>query len=73
MNEYNIPITWQCYKSYKVKAKNLQEAIETALREFLAEPDENYLDDSFDIEEEMDYSEEYDKQKAINNIYKDNP
>lgn len=56
MKEYSIPIVWESYKRYTVEAENLHEAVTKALREFLKEPDENYLDDSFSIDH---YDESY--------------
>lgn len=50
MKEYNILITQQSYKRYKVKVNNLEEAVELALKQFLSEPDEQYIDDSFEID-----------------------
>ena len=49
--EYNIPIIWEPYKRYKVTANTLEEAILKALKQFLSEPDDNYIDDSFEIDE----------------------
>lgn len=71
MNEYNIPIAWESYKVYKSYGKNLEEAVENALREFLSEPDENYLNDSFSIDEIIndDYPEEnFDIHKILNKL-----
>ena len=50
MKEYDIPIVWQSYKRYKIYAENLEEAVKLALKQFLSEPDDNYLDDSFEID-----------------------
>ena len=50
MKNYSIPIVWESYKRYDVEAENLQEAVTKALKEFLKEPDENYIDDSFSID-----------------------
>lgn len=47
---YDIPITWQSYKNYKIEAENLEEAVELALKQFLSEPDDNYLEDSFEVD-----------------------
>jgi hypothetical protein len=49
--EYSIPIVWQSYKRYKVKANSLQEAAEIAIKQFLSEPDETYIEDSFEVDE----------------------
>lgn len=71
MKTYEIPIIWESYKRYVVEAENLQDAITKALKIFLATPDENYIDDSFNIDgilqDEVD--EEYDVQEAIETIY----
>ena len=69
--EYSIPITWMSYTRVKVKAPNLQEAIKEALRKFLNTPDENYLEDSFEIDSIIDdeYPDEtYDIGKALEEI-----
>ena len=47
---YDIPIVWISCKNYKVEANSLQEAIEKAKEEFLNEPDEYYIEDSFQID-----------------------
>jgi len=54
MKEYSIPITWQSYRRYLVQAENLQEAVKIALKQFLAEPDEQYINDSFEIDSIID-------------------
>lgn len=43
MSKYTIPIIWQSIKNYEVEAESLQEAVAIATKEFLAEPDDNYL------------------------------
>ena len=60
MKTYKIPITWESYKRIEVEANTLQEAILKALRQFLSEPDDLYLEDSFRIDNilEDDYPEE---------------
>jgi len=50
MKTYSIPINWQSYRRFYVEADNLQEAVEKALDQFFSEPDEDYLEDSFDID-----------------------
>ena len=68
---YKIPIIWEAYRKYTVEAENLQEAIEIALKQFLSEPDEEYIDDSFSIDSilEDDYpDEEYDEHAALNKL-----
>jgi hypothetical protein len=50
MSKYTIPIIWQSIKNYEVEAESLQEAVAIATKEFLAEPDDNYLCDSFEID-----------------------
>lgn len=69
--EYTIPIVWESYKNYKVEANNLQEAIKLALKQFLSEPDEDYIDDSFEIDEMLsdDYpDEEFDLNKILEKL-----
>jgi len=71
MKTYNIPILWQSYKRYSVKAESLEEAVELALKKFLKEPDDNYLDDSFEIDDILgdDYpDEEFDLNKVLQKI-----
>jgi len=51
MKTYNVPIVWQSYKRIPVQAENLQEAVTSALKQFLSEPDEQYVEDSFEIDE----------------------
>lgn len=60
MKTYNIPIIWQSFKRIPVKAENLQEAVKLALKQFLSEPDDLYIEDSFEIDELLgeDYPEE---------------
>lgn len=73
MKTYEIPILWESFKTYEVEAENLQEAITKALSEFLSTPDDNYLQDSFDIDgilQDTYPKEEYDVVKAIETIYK---
>ena len=48
--KYYIPILWESYKRIPVEADNLQDAVIKALKQFLSEPDDNYLDDSFEID-----------------------
>lgn len=50
MATYKIPIVWQSVKFYEVETENLQDAVEQALQTFLSEPDENYLEGSFEID-----------------------
>jgi hypothetical protein len=69
--EYNIPIVWESYKNYNVKADNLEEAVKLALKQFLSEPDENYLDDSFSIDDIVrdNYpNEDFDIHKIYNEL-----
>ena len=73
MKTYKIPIKWESYKRIQVEAENLQEATEKALKIFLAEPDELYLDDSFEIDKyiQEETDETFDFDLAIENIYKE--
>lgn len=71
MKTYKIPITWESYKRIEVEANSLQEAILKALKQFLSEPDDLYLEDSFEIDSilEEDYPEEdYDLQQIYDNL-----
>ena len=70
MKVYSIPIVWESYKRYIVNAENLQEAVKLALQQFLSEPDDNYLEDSFSIDE-MVYDDYPEKDFDINEIYKE--
>jgi hypothetical protein len=51
MAHYNIPITFQSYTIFNIEADSLQEATEKAVKTFLSIPDENYLDDSYEVDE----------------------
>lgn len=53
MKVYSIPITWQSYKRYIVNAENITEAAEKALHQFLSEPDDSYLEDSLELDEQI--------------------
>lgn len=66
--EYNIPIVWQSYKRIPVQAENLEEAVKLALKQFLSEPDDLYIEDSFEIDEII--YEETDESFDIHKIYK---
>lgn len=71
MKIYNIPIVWQSYERFSVQAENLEQAVEIALKEFLAIPDDNYIDDSFEIDEMLsdDYpDEEFDLNKILEKL-----
>lgn len=54
-----------------MEAESLEEAIKLALQQFFTIPDDNYLEDSFDIDHEgveEEYKEEYDYNKILNEI-----
>jgi hypothetical protein len=71
MKNYSIPIVWESYKRYNVEAENLQEAVTKALKQFLKEPDDNYIDDSFSIDDLIadDYKDEsFDIHKIYNEL-----
>lgn len=70
MKKYSIPIYWESYKRYEVEAENLQEAALKAVKQFLSEPDDLYIEDSFNIDEIVydDYAEE---DLDTNKIYKE--
>ena len=71
VKNYNIPIKWESYKRISVEAENLQEATEKALKIFLDEPDELYLDDSFEIDKfvEEETNETFDMDITIENVF----
>ena len=71
MKIYEIPIKWESYKRVKVEARNLQEATEKALKIFLDEPDDLYLDDSFEIDKfvEEETEEKFDMDLTIENVF----
>lgn len=68
--QYSIPISWQSYRRFDVEASSLQEAVEKALKIFFAEPDELYLDDSFEIDPfiKEETGEDFDMEQVYNNI-----
>ena len=71
MKTYKIPIRWESYKRIEVDADNLQSAIYLALKQFLSEPDDLYLEDSFEIDNilEDEYpEEEYNLQQIYDNL-----
>lgn len=71
MAKYQIPITWESYKTYQVEAENLQEAVTKALSIFLKEPDDNYLNDSFSIDDivlENYPGENFNESEAMQNV-----
>ena len=49
--KYSIPITWESYKRVEVEADNLQDAVIKGLKQFLSEPDDEYIEDSFDVDD----------------------
>ena len=68
---YNIPIVWQSYKRIPVQAENLEEDVKLALKQFLSEPDDLYIEDSFEIDEILgdDYpDEDFDLNKILQEI-----
>ena len=67
--EYDIPITWESYKRYKVNASNLEEAVVKALKQFLSECDYKYIQDSFEIDEIV-YEEYENESFDIRRVYK---
>ena len=66
--EYDIPIRWESYERYKVTANTLEEAVLKALKQFLSEYDDRYIQDSFEIDEII--YEETDESFDIHKIYK---
>lgn len=74
MPKYDIPIRWESYKRISVEADNLKEASIKAVKEFLEIPDDNYINDSWELDEIL--NEEYPDEvvphetEIINEIYK---
>ena len=71
MKTYDIPIVWQSIKTYKMEAESLEQAIELALKQFFSEPDEQYLEDSFEVDtiiEDWYSDEDYDMNKIMNRL-----
>ena len=68
MKQYSIPIRWEGYKRIEVEAENLENAVYLALKQFLEEPDETYIDDSFEIDEII-YEEVPNENFNIHKIY----
>jgi len=69
--KYDIPITYQCLQTVSVEADNLEQAVILALKQFLSEPDENYLCDSFEIDSIIEDSyplEDYNYTRVWNSI-----
>lgn len=67
MKTYKIPIRWESYKRIEIEAESLQSAIYLALKQFLSEPDDLYLEDSFEVDDvlEDEYPEEIYNLKII--------
>jgi len=70
MKKYSIPIVWQSYKRINVEADDLNSAIILALKQFLSEPDDNYVCDSFEIDSIItdETKEDYDINFVLENI-----
>ena len=70
MKKYSIPIVWQSYKRINVEADDLNSAIILALKQFLSEPDDNYVCDSFEIDGIItdETKENYDINFVLENI-----
>lgn len=67
--KYEIPIIWQSTKTYSIEAGNLQEAVEKALGLFLYEPDQHYIEDSWQIDDVVyDLNEPLDLDSVISKI-----
>lgn len=47
---YKIPITWQSFQEFEVEAETLEKAILIALKKFMSINDDNYIDDSWEID-----------------------
>ena len=67
---YEIPIIYQRIETIPVEAEDLQDAVNKAVKQFLAIPDENYLEDSFEVDEYVRerYDEDYDIDKTFESL-----
>ena len=67
LKEFKIPVTWKVYGEVVIKAKDMESALETAINiesfgEGLPLPTESeYIDGSFEIEQDMLLIEELNK------------
>lgn len=52
MKTYKVPVTYQSVMYITVQAQSIEEAAQKAEEEFMAIPDEQYLFDSMQIDEE---------------------
>ena len=68
MKTYEIPITYSSLHLVNVEAESLQDAVNIAVKEFLAIPDDKYINDSIaldDILEDWYPDEDYNLNKAF--------
>lgn len=70
MPKYRIPIVYQRMETFEVEADSLEEAMIKSAKDFLAIPDEKYLEDSFEFDEIIydEYKEKVNITKVFNNI-----
>lgn len=54
-NIYKIPVSWQCYGYVKIEANNLEEAINKAWEDDIPLPEGEYVDASWEVDEEIAY------------------
>jgi hypothetical protein len=64
---YDIPIIYQKVEVFTVDAENLQEAADKALNKFLSIPDDDYICDSFQVDDVVEdwYNEPFDPNKIL--------
>lgn len=67
--EYNIPITWQNYRTFTVEADNLQEALNKAVKEFMSITDEYYIDDSIQFDDDSLFEDYGDEEFDLNESF----
>lgn len=54
-NIYKIPVSWQCYGYVRIEANNLEEAINKAWSYDIPLPKGEYVDASWEVDEEAAY------------------
>lgn len=62
MAKYEIKVSYSSYEVIEVDADNLTDAVIMARDKFLNTPDDNYLTDSFEIDEVV-FDEDYPNEK----------
>lgn len=71
MRTYHIPIIYQRMQTVEVIANSLQEASTMAVKQFLSEPDDDYICDSWELDDvyvREQYDEPLDNDKLISEL-----